>query len=168
MHLRPLEPEDLDLLYEIENSPETWDVTLSDAPYSRFKLRQYISAGADIHACGELRLIIALREKGSEKETAIGLADLTAFCSLSAKAEVGIILLPEFRGLHHGGHALSLLENLAVSRLRIHQLYAHIPVSNDASKTIFQKAGYQLVATLPDWHFRRGTYEDVELWNKFF
>lgn len=39
MYLRPLEPEDLELLYTIENDPSLWDTSNTDAPYSRFALK---------------------------------------------------------------------------------------------------------------------------------
>ena len=35
--LRALEPEDLDLLYGIENNPEVWDVSPTNVPYSRYQ-----------------------------------------------------------------------------------------------------------------------------------
>lgn len=33
VRLRPMEPEDLDLLYRMENDPETWDVSNFSVPY---------------------------------------------------------------------------------------------------------------------------------------
>ena len=40
--LRAVEPEDLDVMYEMENDPAMWDVSSFTVPYSRFVLRQYI------------------------------------------------------------------------------------------------------------------------------
>ena len=42
MTLRALEPQDLDLLYTIENQQEMWDVCDTNVPYSRFDLDQYL------------------------------------------------------------------------------------------------------------------------------
>ena len=44
IYLRDLEPEDLELLYTIENAPELWNITNNDGPYSRFALKQYIAS----------------------------------------------------------------------------------------------------------------------------
>ena len=38
VRLRAMEPEDLDLLYEIENDIETWHVGAGNVPYSRYLL----------------------------------------------------------------------------------------------------------------------------------
>ena len=62
--LRALEPEDLPLLYTIENDPEMWDVGATATPYSRHALRHHIQAmGADITESGELRFVIEYKEQ---------------------------------------------------------------------------------------------------------
>ena len=35
IHLRALEPEDLDFLYEIENNESIWEVSNTQTPYSK-------------------------------------------------------------------------------------------------------------------------------------
>ena len=40
--LRAIEPEDLALLYEIENDPLMWEFGGTHVPYSEYTLRQYI------------------------------------------------------------------------------------------------------------------------------
>ena len=39
IYLRAVEPEDLDLMYEMENDPQTWDVTNFSVPYSKYVLK---------------------------------------------------------------------------------------------------------------------------------
>ena len=39
--LRALEPEDLELLYHIENDDKLWNVGITNVPYSRFMLQEY-------------------------------------------------------------------------------------------------------------------------------
>lgn len=167
MRLRPCEPEDLDLLYSIENTPDLWDTTDSDAPYSRYALKRYIAAAQSIHACGELRLVAEISDN-AQGCTAIGTVDLTNYSPLHARAEVGIALLQAFRGQGYGSEALRLLESFAVSRLRIHILYAHVSPKNLPSWNLFLKGGYQEVATLQDWLFSNGKYEDATLFVKYF
>ena len=49
--LRPLEPEDLQLLYDLENDSTLWDSSNTTAPYSKFTLKNYIqSTQGDIFA----------------------------------------------------------------------------------------------------------------------
>ena len=38
IRLRAIEPEDLDLLYQIENDSSLWDVGTTNVPYSRYTL----------------------------------------------------------------------------------------------------------------------------------
>lgn len=47
VRLRAMEPEDLEVMYAMENDSQTWDVTNFTVPYSRFVLKQYI----ETHPC---------------------------------------------------------------------------------------------------------------------
>lgn len=58
MLLRPLEPEDLELLYSIENNEDLWNCSNADGPFSHYVLKKYIAEAATIHECGQLRLAI--------------------------------------------------------------------------------------------------------------
>ena len=59
--LRAMEPEDLDVLYRIENDTKLWNVGCTNVPYSRFTLHNYIAdCKNDIYADRQLRLIITL------------------------------------------------------------------------------------------------------------
>ena len=72
--LRALEPEDLPLLYTIENDPEMWDVGATATPYSRHALRHHIQAmGADITESGELRFVIEYKEQENSANIPQGL-----------------------------------------------------------------------------------------------
>ena len=42
VRLRAMEPEDLEIMYAMENDPQTWDVTNFSVPYSKYVLRQYM------------------------------------------------------------------------------------------------------------------------------
>ncbi|MCI6309270.1 MAG: GNAT family N-acetyltransferase, partial [Prevotella sp.] len=49
--LRALEPEDLEMLYTIENNQSEWNVGATNVPYSRYVLRDYIAnTASDIYA----------------------------------------------------------------------------------------------------------------------
>lgn len=167
MKLRPLEPEDLDFLYTIENEWELWDSTNSDAPYSRYALKEYIASMSSVYSSGDLRLIIEV-EGTDGKPVPIGMADLTDFSPLYARAQVGIALLKAYRGRGYGRQAVSLLERLAQSRLRIHSLYAYVSLGNRPSCQLFKELGYVTVATIPDWFYEGGAYQTAFLFMKLF
>ena len=168
MRLRPIEPEDLDLLYSIENDPSLWHVSNPEAPYSRYQLKQYLAHRQSIFACGELRLVIEVTDDEHSAPTAIGLLDLTNFSPTASRAEIGIALLKAYRGRNLSTKALNLCEQLFVERLRIHQLYAYIPTFNAPSLATFSRAGYRQVAILADWVYADGRYHDAALLCKVF
>ena len=59
--LRALEPEDLDLLYHIENDDELWGVGVTNVPYSRYLLHDFISSTTgDIYTDKQIRSISCL------------------------------------------------------------------------------------------------------------
>lgn len=48
--LRAMEPDDLDLLYKVENDQELWEVGATNVPYSKALLRDFImNATGDIY-----------------------------------------------------------------------------------------------------------------------
>ena len=59
VRLRAMEPEDLEVMYSMENDSRTWDVTNFTVPYSRFVLKQYIeNSECDMFADRQLRMMI--------------------------------------------------------------------------------------------------------------
>ena len=158
--LRALEPEDLELLYDVENDPNTWSYGPAPAFYSRNTLRRYIeSATGDIFADGQLRLVATL----TADSTAIGLADLTSFDAFNMRAEVGLLLLPQYRGQ---GFAADILRQLAAHarRLHLHQLYAIVAADNAAAAATFAAAGFSNTARLTEWLHTDDGYTDAMVW----
>ena len=73
--LRALEPEDLDLLYQVENDVSLWSVGVTNKPYSRYALHEYIaSASGDIYVDHQVRLMICNRDGDT-----VGMVDLMNF-----------------------------------------------------------------------------------------
>lgn len=162
--LRAIEPEDLEWLYGIENDRTLWDVSSSNIPYSKFALKQYIAEQPrDIFLCGELRLVVCLKPGGRP----IGLADITNFSPTDSRAEIGITIQAAEREKGYGRAVLGLLEAYARNFLHLHQFYAHVSREhNPGSQKLFASAGYKEIATLPQWHFFRGQYEDISIFQK--
>lgn len=56
--LRAIEPEDLDILYRIENDREVWNVSATNVPYSKYMLHDYIAnATGDIYTDKQVRMM---------------------------------------------------------------------------------------------------------------
>ena len=164
IRLRAMEPEDLDLLYSIENDSQLWDVGTNNVPYSRYLLHDYIATSTgDIYADRQVRLII---ESGVGE--AVGLADLTNFDAKNCRAEVGLAIVSQYRNCGYGQQALVQLTDYAQRVLHIHQLYAIIDATNNHSLQVFRKADFVETVRLKDWLYNGKEYNEAVLMQIFF
>ena len=134
-------------MYLIENDTELWPLGHASVPFSHFALKQYIAESAnDFFHDRQLRLVLETSDGIS-----IGFVDLQKYDPQHHRAEVGIVVVPEQQRLGYASEALRLLADYASTHLGIHQLYALVPTSNQASVGLFKKCGYKETATLQDW-----------------
>jgi len=160
IRLRAPEPEDLDKLYIWENDASLWEMGSTLSPYSRFVLKQYIAdSGHDIYDRKQLRLIIELKETG----TTVGTIDLYDFDPRHRRAGVGILIDPAHQRQGYAKTALKLVTHYAFSFIKIHQLYAYIPVTNIPSLHLFKQCGFETMGILKDWLFTTNGYIDVQI-----
>ena len=159
IRLRALEPEDLDAFYKWENDTTFWSWGCTLAPYSRYELREYILSTKDIYESKQLRLVIELKDNAKP----VGMIDLYDFEPHHKRAAVGIIIDADYQNKGLAGASLSLLCNYSFSFLKLHQLYAFIPVKNEPSKRLFLHAGFDEKGVLHDWLQTADGYEDVLL-----
>ncbi len=146
--LRALEPEDLDFLFALENDPELWAVSdVLPAPISRQALRDYLQhAAASLAEVGQMRLIIS-----SQAGEAVGTLDLFEYSALHQRAGVGITIRHQERRRGYAQAALAQLLPYARQALRLHQLYCTVAVNNQASISLFEKAGFRHVGVRHEW-----------------
>jgi len=145
--LRAVEPEDLDLMYLIENDTELWRCGQATVPFSHYALKQYIAETTnDFFHDRQLRLVIE-----TANGTSVGFVDLQNYNPQHHRAEVGIVIVPEQQRQGLASEALRLLAGYVSVHLGIHQLYALVPEGNKASVALFEKCGYKKTATLQDW-----------------
>ncbi len=85
----------MEWLYSVENDEELWQWGSSNVPYSRYTLKTYIAESRhDIYADGQLRLVI----ETEDEHLVLGCVDLMDFSPRHLRAEIGILLFPEYRG----------------------------------------------------------------------
>lgn len=158
IRLRAPEPEDLEIMYKMENLPEMWAISNVTVPYSRYTLKRYIeSCRNDIYNDGELRLMIQLKNNN----LVVGTVDLIDFNPLHERAEVGIAILEDYRQQGIATEALTLLCNYAFRQLHLHQLYAYIAADNTASLNLFQACGFTEGTILKEWLRDENGYKNV-------
>ena len=163
VYLRAIEPEDLDLFYEVENDTTLWECSATNIPYSRFALKNFIaSATNDIYTDKQMRLVVCR----NSDDIPVAIADLMNFDPHHLRAEVGIMVLAPYRNCGIATETLSMLDIYARHTLLIHTLYAIAAEGNVASQKLFEKAGYTCVATLPDWLATERGYLNAMLFAK--
>ena len=161
--LRPLEPEDIDLLYQWENNVEIWEVSNTKTPFSRHILAQYLQESAkDIYELKQLRLIIQ-----NEQNKPVGAIDLFDFEPYHLRAGVGILIhYPAHRKQGYACNALQALSSYALHILGLKQLYANIATDNTGSIQLFEKVGFKQAGIKKDWLKTADGWKDEILFQK--
>ena len=160
--LRALEPEDLDMLYRIENDRELWDVGCTNVPYSRYVLHEFIAQSTgDIYTDRQVRLIV----EDSSRQT-VGIVDLQNFDPQHRRAEVGVLIVSSQRRQGYACSALTQLHRYAAQTLHLHQLYGFVSASNVAATGLIRCLDYQFSEPLTDWLYDGRDYHDAFLVQK--
>lgn len=157
--LRAMEPEDLDLLYQIENDTKLWNIGLTNVPYSRYVLHDYIATSSgDIYTDKQVRLIIE-----DEEHQTIGLVDIMNFNPQNRRAEMGIVVQEAFRQKGYGKDAIQQVMRYAKEVLHLHQLYVVVNSSQKLTIGLFLRMGFKETCQLKDWLYDGELYHDATL-----
>lgn len=146
--LRAIEAEDIELLYKWENDEETWEVSHTVVPFSKYILALYIkNSDKDIYETKQLRLMI---DSGNGKT--VGAIDMFDFDPLNARAGIGILIYSkDDRSKGYASAALGLVIGYCFKKLKLHQLYSNIDTSNGSSIQLFKKFGFEICGTKKHW-----------------
>lgn len=163
VHLRAIEPEDLDALYAIENDMSQWNVGLTSVPYSRYTLYDYIAnAKNDIYTDRQVRMMIEDEGGGMA-----GIVDLINFDPKHLRAEVGIVVRNEYRGRGLAQATMAKVCDYALHVLHLHQLYAYVDKANERSVKLFERCGFTRASELKDWLYDGKKFHDALLMQLF-
>lgn len=155
--LRALEPEDLDFLYTMENDQKIWDVGVTNVPYSKYVLRDYIAnSKCDIYTDRQTRLVIE-----NEDNKAIGIIDLVDFDPKHSRAEVGIVIKKAYRRHGYAQLAIRQITNYCKTILHLQQIYVIVAKSNDRAINLFKSLNFNHSATLRQWLMTEKGHEDA-------
>lgn len=166
LHLRALEPEDADYVFEIENDPSTWSAGTLLAPISRHSIAQMINTTPIISESTQLRYVLQEEESGER----LGLFDLFNIDLINQNASIGLIIYPAiYRNKGFATAALSLLEDYAFRYVQLRSLYAEVVAENIPSLKLFLAANYEVIGTKKQWLRRlHNQYHDVVCLQKLY
>ena len=163
VRLRAIEPEDLDMLYGIENDTKLWNVSVTSVPYSRYTLYDYIANSKnDIYSDRQVRMMV---ENGGGE--VVGIVDLINFDPKHLRAEIGIVIKREYRNQGYAQAAIGEICDYALNVLHLHQLYALVNRDNPHSLKLFEKTGFSVSSELKDWLFDGKNYHNAVLMQPF-
>lgn len=161
--LRPVEKEDATRLLLWENNPQHWKVTGTEVPFSLHAILEYIDQAQHIRTHGQLRLMICLNETGEP----IGTIDLYNADFKHSRAAVGILIDElSHRQQGYAVEALEIVENYVRQILGFHNLYCSVHGDNEASKALFDKAGFERIGVRKDWFLDGNKWLDEILYQK--
>lgn len=158
VRLRALEPEDVDLLYRLENDVYVWKVSNTVVPFSKYTLRQFIeNQRCDIYETRQLRLIIEL----VETQKPVGAIDLFDVDPYNCRAGVGVLIYgDQNEGQGYASQALGLLIKYSFMVLMLHQLYCSIVVQNTRSFNLFRSKGFTVIGVKKEWTRTTSNWQD--------
>ena len=161
LKLRALEPNDLELVYEVENDKSLWVYSNTSSPFSRHTLKKFIeNSHLDIIEHKQLRLVIA------DDEQSYGFIDLYDYDFINRRVGLGVIIFKKYRSKGIGLSSLQLTENYLLEHVPIHQVYANISSKNKESISLFEKSGFVNIGLKKDWIFYNNKFNDELLFQK--
>lgn len=163
IYLRQIEMRDIEAVLDWENNVEGWNMEEKSEPYSVFDIISLIQAMQDVYACKQVRYMVCHKEL----KEAIGAADLTDMDFENATAGVGILIADSlYRNKGFASRALELLEDEA-RNWKLKSLKSTVLMNNDASVHLFEKLGYEKLATQEESYFVEGVYIKALVFEKW-
>jgi diamine N-acetyltransferase len=159
--LRALEPEDLQFIFDTENDENHWEVSATQAPYSKYILKNYLkNTHLDIYEVKQQRLVIA----DLISDQPVGMIDLFEFDPQHKRAGIGILILGKHQGKGFAKESLKLVISYSFHYLNLHQLFANITTDNHKSISLFEKLSFTCAGIKKDWIYSNQEYKDEALY----
>jgi len=151
--LRPLELSDAAALHLAHRDPDTHHFWSSPAHTSVQQTEAYI---ADTLAMKGAH-VWAITENGGE-----ALGRIALFVQREGVGEIGVIMRRDAQGRGLASKALNLVTAYGFSQLALHRIYGDIDPDNNASISLFLRAGYAREALLRgNWKTHLGVRDSV-------
>jgi Acetyltransferases, including N-acetylases of ribosomal proteins len=154
--LRTVEREDLDFVHAEKNKPAVHRSLVWPYPENRDALEEFLFEG---DADADVKLLIAVDGEDDDPEL-VGSIGLDVD-ERPATGEVGLWIAPEYWGEGYGTEASRVLVDYAFDERNLHRLQARVMATNDASRRVWEKLGFELEGRLRQNQFDDGEYVDT-------
>jgi len=99
--------------------------------------------------------------------TTIGCARLANIDFLNQNIEIGADIAGGHRGKGYGKHLYHALCSYCFDQLNMHRIYLYVLKENKVAIKVYKSVGFEVEATLKDYKFKNGKFQDVYLMTKF-
>ena len=154
--LRPVMPEDADVLFSLIYQTSVPDTLLWDGPLSLEEYRQALAVRADEVALGQKHMFTVV-ELGSQH--AVGAASLRPDPD-NFRADIGLWIGEVYHSRGYGTQAVRWLLGYGFKRLGLEKIDGYVFVGNWPSRRIFEKCGFILEGTIRKAVRKRGVTRD--------
>jgi RimJ/RimL family protein N-acetyltransferase len=156
--LHTIEEADLELLNRNVNDPRVRRPLTSATPSNMAETEAFFE---DVVSDDDgLNLLVCVEDEDGEPE-AVGDIALFELHERTRWAEIAIAIAPEYWDEGYGTEASNLLVEYAFDERNLHRLQARVMATNDASRRVWEKLGFELEGRLRQNQFDDGEYVDT-------
>ncbi len=152
---RVIEKEDLEILRKLHNDPSTYvnllNIDLVDE-------ERQIEWWKNLHKkTDDKRYVICFADKPEE---IIGRLRIQNINYLHHNCEVGLDIMPEYRGKGFGLKSYRMLLEFLFKHLNMNVVYLKVADFNPNAKKLYEKVGFKETGRLPQFYYRHSRYWD--------
>ncbi|GGM20762.1 N-acetyltransferase [Paraliobacillus quinghaiensis] len=151
LNLRAFEEFDIEKLHSWFNDTETLSM-IGRTPMTYEETKQHVSKLRN-----EKTIIMCIENQ----EKQIGWTHLSNISHEHGRAEIGVLLAPEYRGKGYGEIAMESMIELGFNQLRLNKIFLTTRGINERAIALYKKIGFKVEGNLREHCFINGKYYDT-------
>ena len=152
LKLRAFEEADIDALHRWFNDAETLSM-IGRTPMTYEETKQHV-----LKMRNENTVIMGVENKENHL---IGWTHLSNISHEHGRAEIGVLLAPEYRGQGYGKIAMQSMIKLGFNQLRLHKIFLTTRGLNERAIALYKELGFKVEGNLREHSFINGKYYDT-------
>lgn len=152
---RVIEKGDLEILRKLHNDPSTW-INLYNIDF--IDEENQLEWWKNLHnKKNDKRFVVCFADKPKE---IIGRLRIQNINWLHHNCEVGLDILPEYRGKGYGKKSYEMVLEFLFNHYNMHMVYLQVADFNPSARKLYEKVGFKECGRLPEFYYRHGKYWD--------
>jgi RimJ/RimL family protein N-acetyltransferase len=158
---RAVDEEDLKTLYFMRRDEDINDMLFTLYPISMFNQKNWLQNMLQSQTDK-----VFMVDEIVEQQT-IACVRLSNIDFINRKMEVGCDILSNFRGKGFCSKIYESLLKYCFDEMGMNQVYLHVLSNNEKAIKCYESVGFTKVCVLREWVWKKGGYQDVELYSVF-